>query len=162
MRQDPRRWGYILDAYVYDSRKGALGNPIHLVSIVQWMANVAKMQVISISTHNIKEELEKLDKEVFEDEGGWSVHALLSTSHINLHAWPNRGFFMLDMVSCREFDAEILHCNVVEWLAVTNVVQHVVATPGEHPNWLFHAPPTCARFLYDKHSNVSQGYPSQR
>lgn len=44
----------------------------------------------------------KLDGD--EDEGGWSVVAQITTSHLSIHCWPLRGAFMLDIFSCKPFD----------------------------------------------------------
>ncbi len=41
----------------------------------------------------------------FEDEGGITGFAVISTSHMALHAWPLQGFFSMDVFSCKEFDA---------------------------------------------------------
>jgi len=38
-----------------------------------------------------------------EDEGGWSIIAPITTSHMAIHTWPLRGAFMLDIFSCRPF-----------------------------------------------------------
>jgi S-adenosylmethionine decarboxylase len=39
-----------------------------------------------------------------EDDGGWSVFAQITTSHIALHGWPLRKAFMMDIFSCKPFD----------------------------------------------------------
>jgi S-adenosylmethionine/arginine decarboxylase-like enzyme len=64
----------------------------------------AGMQLINLTVSNIKLDLAKLNKPVFDDEGGISIGALISTSHCYLHVWPERGRFMFDLVSCRPFD----------------------------------------------------------
>jgi S-adenosylmethionine/arginine decarboxylase-like enzyme len=46
----------------------------------------------------------KLDSEL--DEGGISVIAPITTSHMSLHGWPARGAIMLDIFSCKHFDVE--------------------------------------------------------
>ena len=57
-------------------------------------------------TRIVEEDIAKLGREPFEDEGGISVLACLSTSHIAIHTWPLRCEFHLDIYSCREFDKE--------------------------------------------------------
>lgn len=56
--------------------------------------------------HEVATDIRKLGREPFEDEGGISVLACLSTSHVAIHTWPLRGEFHLDIYSCREFSAE--------------------------------------------------------
>jgi S-adenosylmethionine decarboxylase len=40
------------------------------------------------------------------DEGGWSVIAQITTSHISLHGWPLRKAFMMDIFSCKPFNSD--------------------------------------------------------
>lgn len=41
-----------------------------------------------------------------DDEGGVTVFAPITTSHLSAHAWPLRNAIMLDIFSCKHFDAE--------------------------------------------------------
>lgn len=93
-----------------------------------------KMQPLGSIGVNVPVELEKLDKVLFEDEGGSTSGVLsmrlvlarkpelasqasliLSTSHANIHGWPERdaeredgGFFWFTVGSCRSFDPKIV------------------------------------------------------
>ena len=40
-----------------------------------------------------------------EDEGGTSIIAPITTSHIAIHVWPVRGAVQADIFSCCDFDA---------------------------------------------------------
>jgi S-adenosylmethionine decarboxylase len=53
----------------------------------------------------VEAEIEKLGKVPFEDEGGVTGVCVLSTSHCSIHTWPLRPFFVMDVYSCRDFDA---------------------------------------------------------
>jgi len=44
----------------------------------------------------------------------------ITTSHISLHGWPLRGAFMMDIFSCKDFDAEAALALVKEGLGVVN------------------------------------------
>ena len=46
----------------------------------------------------------KLTGDEFQDEGGVSAYAMISTSHISIHCWPLRKTFMADIFSCKIFD----------------------------------------------------------
>lgn len=133
MNSNPMRWSYSLDGIYNDRKEDWAILASHLSTIVQGIAAAAGMTIINITTSNIREDLEKLGSDVFEDEGGISVLALISTSHISLHVWPNREAFMLDVVSCREFDAEALHQIVVDWLDVREVKYHAVFRSSPNP-----------------------------
>lgn len=149
MNSNPQRWSYALDG-TYNIRKEVLADSSHLSSVVQRIAEATEMQIINITISNIKEDLAKLGKPVFEDEGGVSVLALISTSHISLHVWPHREAFMLDVVSCREFDAEALHQLVICWLDVREVHHHAVYKPIPKPVALFLTPLESICQLSDK------------
>jgi len=58
--------------------------------------------------YEVEEEIEKLGVEPFEDEGGITGVVVLSTSHCAIHTWPLRSFFVMDVYSCRSFDAMIV------------------------------------------------------
>lgn len=61
----------------------------------------------AVHIYSVEEELSKLGVEPFEDEGGVTGVVVLSTSHIGFHGWPLRGLAILDVFSCRDFDAMI-------------------------------------------------------
>lgn len=56
--------------------------------------------------HDVVLDLAKLDVLPFSDEGGVTGTVVLSTSHIAIHTWPLRHFFVLDVFSRRDFDPE--------------------------------------------------------
>ena len=49
----------------------------------------------------------KLTGDKFQDEGGVSAYAMISTSHISIHCWPLRHTFMADIFSCKMFSHEV-------------------------------------------------------
>jgi S-adenosylmethionine/arginine decarboxylase-like enzyme len=55
--------------------------------------------------YEVETEIAKLGVEPFEDEGGVTGVCVLSTSHCAIHTWPLRPFFVMDVYSCRDFDA---------------------------------------------------------
>lgn len=101
---DPKRYSYSLDNY--SGSKHAMRDPSSLVGTVYKVARVAGMTILNVIISEIDEDLKRLGSPIFEDEGGISVLALISTSHIALHCWPARRYFMFDIVSCRPFNKE--------------------------------------------------------
>ena len=59
-------------------------------------------------TYEVEEEIHKLGAEPFEDEGGVTGVAVLSTSHCAIHTWPMRAYFVMDVYSCRDFDSGLV------------------------------------------------------
>lgn len=146
----PLRWALYLDA---KSKSPALGYAEFLERTVHAVAREAGMRVINMTTSFIKEDLAKLELEEFEDEGGISVCALLSTSHCTLHAWPNRGEVMFDLVSCRRFDLVKVDKLLRRELEVTEETYHAGAAAGD--------PDGYAVALFDHGMEQSEGQACQ-
>jgi S-adenosylmethionine decarboxylase len=72
-------------------------------------------------TYEVDEEIEKLGVEPFEDEGGVTGVAVLSTSHCAIHTWPLRSFFVMDVYSCRDFDDRVVREMVAERFETTRL-----------------------------------------
>ena len=64
--------------------------------------------------YEVEEELHKVGAEPFEDEGGVTGVAVLSTSHCAIHTWPLRAHFVMDLYSCRDFDPALVEEMLVE------------------------------------------------
>jgi len=82
-----------------------------LKSLLHDVCRAAGMRPLADASVNVDIQLEKLNAEKFEDEGGSSACVILSTSHANIHGWPKRdssrtdgGFFWFTIGSCRQFD----------------------------------------------------------
>lgn len=126
----PLRNALHLDAV--SSRPELLARVDFLERMVREVAKLASMRVISQLTSDIEVDLEKLKLERFEDEGGISVQALISTSHISLHGWPSRGVFMFDLVSCRNFDEEAVRQHLYKELHVEIVLYENFVEVADH------------------------------
>lgn len=70
--------------------------------------------------HDVAIDLDKLHVEPFEDEGGVTGIIVLSTSHCSIHTWPAREnpMFVLDVYSCRDFNAVEVADHTAERLSV--------------------------------------------
>jgi S-adenosylmethionine/arginine decarboxylase-like enzyme len=123
-QSDPRRCSLYFDGY--GKSPAILGCEQQLERIVRTVADQAGMRVIRLVTSNIESDLRKLNQDVFEDEGGISIQALISTSHITLHTWPARSAFMFDLVSCKPFDQIGVHRYLVGALAVESTAHYQV------------------------------------
>lgn len=72
--------------------------------------------------HDVELDLSKLGVEPFEDEGGVTGTVVLSTSHCAIHTWPAREkpFFVLDVYSCRDFEASTVRDMLEERVGLTS------------------------------------------
>lgn len=126
MPEMPQRHCLALDGFVLNKR--VLEVVTELEQLIDAVACISDMRILNFTASFIDEDLRKLNVENFQDEGGISVQALISTSHIAIHGWPNRSLFMFDLVSCKAFDFmkvasylifalnvyKINHCRVVQ------------------------------------------------
>jgi len=58
----------------------------------------------------------KLNGDVFLDDGGTSSFCVISTSHIATHLWPQRKAIMIDIASCKDFDANIAKKTIIKFM----------------------------------------------
>lgn len=65
-----------------------------------------------------------------EDEGGWSVIAQITTSHIAIHTWPLRSAFSMDVFSCKEFNADAAKALIYDTLRVDTACSQVIERRG--------------------------------
>ena len=124
-RQNPPiRCGLHLDALT--TGKTILSRVDWLERTVRAISEDIGMRLLSLSTAHIAEEIENQGRVKFADEGGYSVQALISTSHIALHTWPNRNYFMFDCVSCRPFDHARMRMLLHEYFGIREVLyEHI-------------------------------------
>lgn len=68
--------------------------------------------------------------ETEEDEGGISVYAQITTSHIALHVWPLRRAFCMDIFSCKPFDTDLAGRTLWEGLKIEYASVHILERDG--------------------------------
>ena len=82
-----------------------LGSPAVVESMLTSLVDELGMRLLGQpQMFEVEQEIAKLNVEPFEDEGGVTGVAVLSTSHASIHTWPLRSFFVMDVYSCRDFD----------------------------------------------------------
>ena len=98
-----------------------------LIALLRDVCEVAGMRPMVEISVNVDLQLEKLETERFEDEGGASASVILSTSHANIHGWPKRdssrtdgGFFWFTIGSCREFNHREIYKLLDSRLGITS------------------------------------------
>lgn len=83
------------------------------------LVDALDMRMLGLSIYDVEFQLEKLQAEVFEDEGGITGVAVLSTSHVSIHTWPERdGAAVLDVYSCRDFEQQTVETMCTEYFRV--------------------------------------------
>src|SRR5258708_39476590 len=93
----------IVDGVVKDSE---IFNEEHINKMFFELVKELKMEIILGPIHK-KVELDKnkINSDVFQDDGGISSFIMISTSHIAIHCWPLRNYFSMDIFSCKDFDS---------------------------------------------------------
>ena len=79
----------------------------HLKQMLEELVQTLDMQLILGPVfRDVELDPSKLTGDKFQDEGGISGYAMISTSHMSIHCWPLRRTFMADIFSCKMFDHE--------------------------------------------------------
>jgi S-adenosylmethionine decarboxylase len=104
----------IVDGYVSDS---SVFNDRSVFSMFYSLVDLLGMQMLGEpSSTEVPLNESKLDSD--DDDGGTSYYCEITTSHLSMHAWPLRNAFMLDIFSCKEFDAKLAFNLIRELLGV--------------------------------------------
>lgn len=94
----------VVDGNVVDPTRFSEDN---LYKLFLELAEALEMTIIHGPIFKFVElEPSKLTGNAFQDEGGISGYAMISTSHMSIHCWPLRRVFMFDAFSCKMFDQE--------------------------------------------------------
>jgi S-adenosylmethionine/arginine decarboxylase-like enzyme len=94
-----------------------LGDPKNVESMLRDLIGILGMRILGTPhMYEVETEIAKLGVEPFEDEGGVTGVCVLSTSHCAIHTWPLRPFFVMDVYSCRDFDASRVESHLAERL----------------------------------------------
>jgi len=94
-----------------------LGDAQNVESTLRELVEILGMRLLGQPhMYEVETEIAKLNVEPFEDEGGVTGVCVLSTSHCAVHTWPLRPFFVMDIFSCRDFDASLVEKHLVNRL----------------------------------------------
>jgi S-adenosylmethionine/arginine decarboxylase-like enzyme len=97
-----------------------LGDAKNVEGMLRELIDILGMRILGTPhMYEVETEIAKLGVEPFEDEGGVTGVCVLSTSHCSIHTWPLRPYFVMDVYSCRDFDA-------------TTVEQHLASKLGAY------------------------------
>lgn len=84
-----------------------LGDPDVVRAFLRDLVDSVGMRLLGLpQIYEVEVDLRKRGQEPFEDEGGVTGVAVLSTSHASIHTWPASHFFSADLYSCRMFDEQ--------------------------------------------------------
>lgn len=99
-----------------------LASPTVVESMLTTLVDQLGMRLLAKpQMFEVEQEIAKLNVEPFEDEGGVTGVAVLSTSHASIHTWPLRSFFVMDVYSCRDFDTAGVEQHLREVLGARQV-----------------------------------------
>ena len=128
-RNLPLRHMYCIDGLSQEPK--LLCQATHLERTVREVAKMADMAILNLSTSDIGMETRQLGLDPHPHESGFSTLALISTSHIALHAWPHLSYFMFDIASCKPFDSNAMREHLHDALALDEVVYEASSHAAE-------------------------------
>jgi len=124
--------GYEYNVIGWCKNRTVLGCEWRLIELLSKICNSIGMRQLSSGSVTVECDLNKLDREQFQDEGGVTAYLILSTSHIAIHGWPYRdmkrddgGYFWLNVCSCRSFNNSVIDSTLKSALNTTNVDTHM-------------------------------------
>lgn len=82
--------GYVKEPAVLDDAQ----------AVRQWMVDIASL----LGMHIVNGPTVHSFKDSGMPEAGLSAYCIIAESHIAFHSWPELGFLMIQVVSCRPFD----------------------------------------------------------
>ncbi len=99
-----------------------LGEAKNVESTLRGLIDLLGMRLLDKPhMYEVETEIAKLGVEPFEDEGGVTGICVLSTSHCSIHTWPLRPFFVMDVYSCRDFDAQLVEKHIQDKLGAYDI-----------------------------------------
>ena len=116
----------LMDGYVRDASKL---EPAHVMKLFDILVSALGMEYL-LRPIAMRVEPDPGKVNTTEDDGGWSVMAMITTSHLAIHTWPLRRAFMMDAFSCRDFDATKARILTFEWLGVDTATSRTVDRMG--------------------------------
>ena len=111
----PKRYGIHIDG----NGKFNMDNYEALNKLIYDVAKASGMNIINVSTNHVFNNT---------PNDGYSVLALITTSHISIHTWPAYNYFMFDLVSCKPFDQNAILRVLAEYISMGDVAI-------EHTGW---------------------------
>ena len=87
------------------------------------LAHAANMEIIDLKTYPVPENADKVGRVPFEDPGGVTGYAVLTTSHASIHTFPQTGEFKFDLYSCTDFDPTQIADHIAKELGVSKMEQ---------------------------------------
>ena len=95
---------FLLDGYV---KSDAVFTEKHILEVIDDIINVADMTYLGDPiVRDVPTDKNNIRRA--EDDGGISILVPITTSHISAHCWPLRKLIMLDIFSCKPFNAEVI------------------------------------------------------
>jgi S-adenosylmethionine decarboxylase len=118
----------IIDGFVRDA---STLNPTYIKEMFDVLVDTLGMVYLHRPmVFEVPIEINKIETE--EDEGGWSVFAQITTSHIAIHTWPARKAFSMDVYSCKDYDANTAGVLIWRTLGIDNCVIYNIWRDGFH------------------------------
>jgi len=100
---------------IYGVKFELLKDEIIASNFLKLSVEAAGMRILGLHVYNIRKELESRLVAPDKDEPeGISGVAVLSTSHAAIDTWPHRGYAIINIFSCKDFETtkiiEVIEC----------------------------------------------------
>lgn len=98
--QGTKIWGTFI------SNPELLRDPGRIHDFLKATVSIIEMTALGYHVYDVPTSVKSMGKIVSNDEGGITGIAVISTSHIAIHTWPEESAARFDVDSCRTFDSK--------------------------------------------------------
>lgn len=88
--------------------KKLLADVGRVAGFLRRLVEAIEMNCLGYHLYDVPISLKRRGEVPIHDEGGVTGLAVLTTSHVAIHTWPEDAGARIDVDSCRDFDAEVI------------------------------------------------------
>ena len=108
--------------------KASLASPGRISDFLKKLVTDIGMNCLGYHLYDVPIAIKRHGQEPWHDEGGVTAIAVLTTSHIAIHTWPEDSGARIDVDSCRDFDAKVIEGLLLEFFKAHDIKLHDVSS----------------------------------
>lgn len=98
-----------------------LASPGRVSDFLRKLVEDIDMHCLGNHIYDVPISLKRRGETPLHDEGGVTGMAVLTTSHIAIHTWPEDSGARIDVDSCRDFDPKVVEGLLMEFFRATEI-----------------------------------------
>ena len=110
----------------YGASKSLLSSVSYIYGVLDAMPG--KIGMTKIMPPHVQQYSEKSN-----DEWGISGFVIIAESHIAVHTYPNKGFLVMDIFSCKDFDIDAARDHIKEVFKIKRMDHRLLGRGADYP-----------------------------